>query len=430
MLLLLTVFAPYHIVDEPCEASDLSSAALSHLMIGEFYPCGLCSDEYVSIRNPSGFAVDLKYWSLSDGEGNVGFTRTVWLAPQSSHFISWNATSFFSAYGRPPDSWISDDSCDGNLSVTGSFRLSDSGDSIVLRSPSGVSSDYVVYGAVATDTSCWVGAPLPSIRRGEVVRRAGHLSELADTDCSADWFSFREHRYGFTTLAPMTYDLGLGSVVSFTSPDSSLDVVLEAIRSARGVIRLCAYEFSSAAVCDALIRAIELGVAVRLLVDGAPAGGMDEDEVRCLSALAGAGAHVCVLNGNMTQDRVQHVGPLHAKYAVIDLSSILVLSENFVETGIPTDRLFGNRGWGLWIAGSGPASYLAALFDEDSRETRADVVDWRDDHRFNPWSTAPALAECEHPKGVMAPRSNLAGVRLTLFVSPDCSPEFNFLDPM
>ena len=430
MLLLLMASAPCHLAYDPDVPGTVSLMIEPQLLISEFYPCGLSGDEYVAIANPGTFTTNLNNWSFSDGEGKVTFVGTVWLAPGSCHYTSWNSSSFSAAYGRSPDSWISGDSWDGNISVTGSFRLADNGDSIVLLSPSGVISDYVVYGVAGADGICWDGAPVPAIRQGEVARRIRSIDCLMDTNCSVDWFPFREYRYGYTEVRPSTYDLGPGSIVSFTSPDCGLDVVLEAIHSARSVIRLCTYEFSSSTICEALARAIELGVDVRLLVDGAPAGGMDDDEVRCLSALTGRGAQVQILNGNLTEDRVQHVGPLHAKYAVFDLSSVIVLSENFVESGLPTDRIFGNRGWGLWMRGSGPAGYLAALFDEDSRGARADVIDWRDDPRFDPWGTLPVPLVGDHLEGIMEPVRNEATARASFFVSPDCSPESPFIASM
>lgn len=157
------------------------------------------------------------------------------------------------------------------------------------------------------------------------------------------------------------------------------------------------------------------------LVDGAPAGGMGEDQVACLSALAAAGADIRILNGNLSRKTVQHVGPLHSKYMVLDLHSVVIMSENFVESGIPNDKVFANRGWGTSITHAGLAGWLARVFDSDSRESRPDVVRWLSDRRCNLSARIPISPSSNHSVGLLEPFSPSSECKVRLVLSPDSS---------
>jgi phosphatidylserine/phosphatidylglycerophosphate/cardiolipin synthase-like enzyme len=241
---------------------------------------------------------------------------------------------------------------------------------------------------------------------------------------------FREHRYGFTAFSPCRESVDAGRVTAFVSPDCGLSSVVTAIDGASRVIRLCSYEFSSDAVCTALAKALWRGVLVRILVDGAPAGGMTESQLDFLSILQDSGADVRILLGNLSQKIVQHVGPLHAKYMVLDDSGGVVMSENFVESGLPGDPYEGNRGWGVAFENGRLAQYLACLFDEDSRSSRQDVRRWADDPRYAP-GLSIAWSEGSAPScGIFDPYTTTAGSRVTIVPSPDCSLMEPFIAPM
>ena len=75
---------------------------------------------------------------------------------------------------------------------------------------------------------------------------------------------------------------------------------------------------------------------------------------------------------------------LHAKYAVFDCSSVVVLSENFVSSAFPSDQLRGNRGWCVAVSDVSLAQHMTAVYDSDARLTRSDVKEWRLDRRYDP----------------------------------------------
>ncbi|MEW5747913.1 MAG: phospholipase D-like domain-containing protein [Candidatus Thermoplasmatota archaeon] len=406
-------------------ASGSADAQAPPLAVAEFYPCAVGGDEYLVLSSRGAEAVNLMGWTVSDGEGSIALLGGL-LRPGEALSISENASSFERAYGTAPDlhlpSWTSGDGAD----VTGTFRLADSGDALELRSPDGSMADAVAYGECPVPSSGWVGDPIPALRQGEVARRI-HVPVLQDTDTSADWTPFREHRYGYSSHPVVSSAVPAGCVRCFTSPDCSLDVVLEAISGASSQLRVCSYELSSSPVCVALLAAASRGVDVRVLVDSQPVGGMSQAQVACLSSLARGGAEVRVLGGDMADGEVRHVGALHAKYIVVDGDTLVALSENLVEDGVPTDRLFGNRGWGVAVEDASIASHMSAVFDDDSRTERTDVWLWTEDPRCDPHAGLPEAPRCEHPEGMMGPGVSSGDAVVSLFLSPDASMASPFL---
>lgn len=393
------------------------------LAIAEFYPCAVGGDEYLVIQNRGAEAVNLLGWTVTDGEGAVTFLGGT-MEPGESLSMSENATSFESAYGFSPTlalpAWTSTE----DARVSGSFRLADSGDSIELRSPDESLADVVAYGSCALPADGWYGEPIPSLRDGEVVRRNPGDE---DTDTSADWMHFREYRYGYSSHPVLSCTVPAGGLRCYVSPDCSLDVILDIISASSSDVRVCSYELSSSPVCAALIDAVSRGVGVRVLVDSQPVGGMSVEQIACMSCLDAAGADVRVLGGNMADGELRHVGALHAKYVVADGATLAVLSENLVEAGVPTDRLFGNRGWGVALDAEPLASFMEGVFDDDSRLDRSDIWLWREDSRFDPGSSLPDSSDSAHPRGMLDQMISSEDAGVTLYLSPDASPVAPFL---
>jgi len=420
LLFMSVALTPCH-----CLSSDRVGAeavpAEASILISEFYPCGLLDDEYVKLRSATQIPVDLRNWSLTDGEGVLRFCQDQWLQPSASLIISMNSSSYFSAYGVYPDISTTDPRTQRNISLNGSWRLSDAGDSLALLDSRGTVVDFVVYGNCSDTSPCWNGPPISALRKGEVGKRIATGIYCQDTNSRMDWQPFREYRYGYTEFEPLETTVAPGALTSFVSPDCSLEVVTETLGSARSSIRLCAYELDSVAVCTSLLQAAARGVSVQVLLDGAPAGGISEREKTCASVLAAGGVHLDMLNGNLGLKIVQHIGPLHAKYAVVDTRTSIVLSENFVESGLPVDKLCGNRGWGVRIEDSNVARYLAALFDSDSRTSRSDVLEWKTDARFDAHAVLPASPQVNHTRGILDPFRSTCESRIKLVPSPDGS---------
>ena len=423
MLFLSIVPAPYHLDDLEAKVGS----ALESILITEFYAAGLRDDEYIVLSNPSSTPVNLRNWSMTDGEGSIVFLVDEWLAPGSSLVVTMNSSSYEAVYGRAADCSLSDSAAAGSMEMKGRFRLADAGDSLSIRSPDGSELDFVVYGNCSERSTQWIGPPTMAPRSGEVAKRALLMDAWCETNSASDWLWFREFRYGYTTYDPFEFTVPAGAVTAFVSPDCSLPVVLDSIRAARTSIELCSYEIDSAPVCSALADSLARGVSVALLVDGAPAGGISEKESASLSFLGAAGASVRLLNGNISADNVQHVGALHCKYMVIDSHRSVVISENFVEDGLPSDTVCGNRGWGIAIDSAEVASFLGRLFDDDSRRSRHDVTEWSSNERYDPRARLQPASPPNHTVPALLPMVSTSEAKVSVVVSPDDSPARPFI---
>jgi cardiolipin synthase len=403
-------------VDVPLDAPPVPG-----VLISEFYPCAANDDEYFVLFNRDEAPVELGGWQLTDGEGVVHFLERTRIPALSSFSVSFNGSSYLAAYGSPADIAVDRDAFGVLCGLAGSFRLGNDGDSLVLLDGRGLEVDAVKYGECAEAPVTWIGWPVPSPRTGEVIRRITYAGVPQDTNTAVDWTPFREHRYGYTSWGCPTSDVAPGGLTAFVSPDCIADVLLEVLDHAHRDIRLCTYELSSRLVCRAILRAIDRGVDVRILVDGGPVGGIDDGAVAALSVLTASGAQVRVLAGSMDEGIVRHVYALHSKYMVVDSGRVVVMSENAVPSGVPVDRVFGNRGWGVAIESDELGDFMARVFDDDSRWDRPDVLDWRSDPRYDPFAEPPDYEVSRHPTGMIPPYVTSAQARVTLALSPDAS---------
>jgi len=154
--------------------------------------------------------------------------------------------------------------------------------------------------------------------------------------------------------------LGAANVTTFVLPDAPSEPMAP-IRAADERVFLAGYTFASERVAEELIAARERGASVRVLLDGAPVGGIAARQADLLDSLVAAGVEVRVIGGPHARFRYHH-----AKYAVADDTAV-VLTENWKPSGTGGGD---NRGWGVTLRSARAAEALATLF-------RADVG-WRD----------------------------------------------------
>lgn len=256
---------------------------------------------------------DGRNWSLSDGETSIEVPET-------------------EARGRVA---ISDDSgvvCNRtdarSIIVEEMLRLSNAGETLRLRNDSGVA-DTVQY----------------------------------ENARSASWYRNGSwHPLGATDFDPITVPGGTGRV--FVLPDSPA-VPVAPIRNASDRVSLAGYTFTSERVARALRSAAERGVRVRVLLDGAPVGGLSRREARILDRLVAAGVEVRMLGGPRARYAFHH-----AKYAVVDAKG-LVLTENWKPEGVGGQS---SRGWGI-VLGAPTAERLERVFRADA--TAPDAIPWQ-----------------------------------------------------
>jgi phosphatidylserine/phosphatidylglycerophosphate/cardiolipin synthase-like enzyme len=153
------------------------------------------------------------------------------------------------------------------------------------------------------------------------------------------------------------YGYSVNEVITFASPDSSFIVLSDLIENANKSIYVNGYTFESKHIAELLKTAKSRGVDVTVILEKSPVGGISPLQKAAIAELIYAGIPVYLSN-----DPYIHFN--HAKYIIVDNTSILVTSENFVDEGFPPN-LVGNRGWGAVIVDSSLAGFFIRLFFED-----------------------------------------------------------------
>ncbi len=289
-------------------------------------------DEYITI----GWDHAYDTISLSDGEG------TIMISPQnpgpSSCTIARNATAYHQVWGAYPDFEIIDSTpLVPQVAGEGRFQLSNKKDELTL-----------ISGSTSYDSITWPGTFTP--RQGQIHTRSpnGRWDE-------------RVLMAGGTKLVPQTFQNVSG--IAFVSPDCSRQVLEQTIRNAQTSILLNVYEFTDPGIAQLAADAKARGVAVRLLLEGGPVGGIPAEEYPIIYQLIQTGIDVRVMES--TDDAHTPYRYNHAKYLIVDGTRVLVTTENFKEHSFPFAGYSGNRGWGVILESSQLASYFTHVFEDD-----------------------------------------------------------------
>ena len=200
--------------------------------------------------------------------------------------------------------------------------------------------------------------------------------------------------YGRTNESASFHPLD-GPLLAYATPGA---VPLPAlVDEAREEVLVASHTFTSADLASALVRALDRGARVRVLLEGAPPGGVPAEERALVATLQARGAEVLLMGGEGARYRT-----MHAKLVVIDRASVAVGTENFGSGG--------SRGFGLIVRDAALARRVAEVMD-------ADAAPWHDiaPARF---ADAPALVA---PSLEAAPPARVLGGphEAALVLSPD-----------
>jgi len=340
-----------------------------HLLLVRVYANAARDDEFVEIGNPRPEPVDMSGWSLTDGEATATFPLDSILPGGGRLLVARNATSY-----AEDTLMVADFAFEAGAArrMEGQVpRLADAGDEVLLRDPNGRLVDVYAWGSSSYEGLGWVGRPAERMGRGEIaVRRSGAYETWIDRDTAEDWEDLRHERLGQSAFFPTEMTLR-GRTTAVRSPDEGDVPLLRFLSSAESTIEVAVYTFTSERIASVLAAAAERGVQVRVLLDGAPVGGIEDAEHRVVGGLLAAGVEVRWLAGG--PDIVKRYRYLHAKYAVVDARAAWIGSENFGDAGFPEERR-GNRGWSVIAEDEGVASALRIVFEADFDVRRRDSI--------------------------------------------------------
>jgi cardiolipin synthase len=342
-------------------AQSPDNGAQAHVIITEIYPNTAMRnelEEYVAITNPCAHPVNLEGWSITDNEGKIIFP-TFDVAPDQTVYVTRNASAFAAQmrtvsgkdivpdleYGSDSDPKVSQMQTEGRA-----FAFRNTGDEVILQDESGREVDAVIYADSSYEGEGWRDAPLEKPREGMIFVRKG----VQDTNQCGDWLILP---FGASYHAPEKFSCsGSGDATAFSSPDCSFSVLQRELNTASSSLYINMYQFDNPYLMDILVDALNRGVDVQLLLEGTPVGGITDEERYIAETITKSGGEV----------RLSHDPFInHAKYAVVDNNTIVVMTENWKTTGVPTNNSFGNRGWGIVLRNEEVANYFTDVFLED-----------------------------------------------------------------
>jgi hypothetical protein len=313
----------------------LPAAATADITITAFCPDPYLSgdlDEFIIL---SGYG-SLDDWTITDGEGTLRFPQGTRI--NGDLVIARQAKAYMTTHSTYPDfEWEGSTPDVVDMIRSGQFILANTGDEITLSH----------RGELRFEIA-WPRDLKP---------REGQVHRIID----GVW-NPRPFMIGQSDFSPISVD-GVSATL-FVSPDSSYEVIEEAIRSAERSIEISVYEFTHPGIADLITDAHQRGVSVRILLEGSPVGGISPDQADLMTGLNRSGIPVTLM-GTPGGERSRYRF-LHTKYLIIDGNSVLIMSENFKESGIPYTGYEGNRGWGVWIHDERFAEYFSIVYAEDT----------------------------------------------------------------
>ncbi len=334
-------------------------------------------DEAAELFNPNGVAVNLEGWTLTDGEYRVRFPAFT-LGPRARVWVARQAAGFASQFGFLPALKYGPDTDPAVPNLTGTAPVfANAGDEAVLTDGCGNVFDVVVYKAGDASTPGWVGPPVQPYVVGDLSETAQILYRrldlttglpLADSDTAADWAQFRGDPLLTRKVRYPGWDLENrltpfrateeAAVTLAVAPAGAYALVREAIRGAARSVLIGVYTFEHPGLVRPLTEGLAAGVRVRVLVEGAPAGGVSDAEPWACRELAAAGGECWFMTSIPDRGRRRYPS-MHAKYAVIDGGQALISTDR--PTTSPTAPPAAGGSWSSPMPRASSASYSSSL---------------------------------------------------------------------
>lgn len=353
-------------------------------------------DEAILLWNVGLGAQPLAGWSLRAGNRTATFplTTTLQLEAGARLWCTANTDSFRRSFGvEAACAWGSADN--GAQLLDGALTLANSGGAILLRDSQHRDIDALLYGATTQQPSGWHGPPATLYTRG-LTTSAGQVWQRKldansglpiDNDSARDWAGDLEDlQWGRRIRQPGWggWDRGDGlwpatSTDSATwtvavGPEGLFQPMADFFRSATDSLDLSLYTFEHPTLAMILAEAAQRGVQVRMILDGAPPGGITNLQKWCVSRIADAGAEVryMAVTDDAPTGYKRRYRYIHAKYGIADRRAVFVGTENPTLNAMPepaTMPVGGRRGFYLFTDAAGVVATLHSLFNSDWRPT-------------------------------------------------------------
>jgi phosphatidylserine/phosphatidylglycerophosphate/cardiolipin synthase-like enzyme len=153
------------------------------------------------------------------------------------------------------------------------------------------------------------------------------------------------------------------------APDNAYETLVQEIDSAQNSLEIETHTFENIAIADALINAVNRGVDVTILLEGAPPGGLPPQEKYNCQRLEAAGGQCWFMISDDAADIFDRYRFVHAKFMIIDGQRVAISSENLSPNSLPdddkSDGTWGRRGLILITDAPGIVAHVQTIFAQD-----------------------------------------------------------------
>ena len=272
----------------------------------------------IRIHNPTESSINIGGWQITDLEGVITFPEWANIDTGGSLYLAYNATAFYDEMLQKADfEYGVDSDSTPDMTKHGWLKLANTGDEVILKDNEGEIIDVVIYGNLVYAGVGWTDAPVKDVDVGVILERDRNETsgKYEDTDSAEDW-----------------NDLRVYVVVQSHFPYGTFSLMLE----------------------------------------GDPVNGIADEERYIANQTVAAGGNVRFMINDKGRGIHDRYAFNHAKYAIIDNETTIVMSENWKNTGVPTNNTFGNRGWGIIINNPNVMNYFSEVFLEDWKPASKD----------------------------------------------------------
>lgn len=365
------------------------------------------ADEAVRIRNVTDLPRDVGGWAVSDGEFTAVLPQPILLDSGDALWLARNGAAFQQQFGFAPDFELQETS-GGIPNLTGSWSgMNNSGDQMMLLDGDDTLIDCVPFEG-RYENECgtqWSGAVVQPYTvasvfgaEGQILfRKRDELSgfPLADTNTAVDWAQDRlDNQNGRRIQYPgwdvdqffQTMRVEETAVLTVAiAPDNAYSALVNQFNMASSSIQIETLTFENVGIANALVAAQQRGVAVTVLLEGAPAGGLDDGTRHNCQLLEAAGGACWFMISDDDSDIHDRYRFLHAKFGIIDGARAYVSSENLSPNSLPfddkADGTFGRRGVILITDAPSVIDHLQTIFAADlDPANHSDLFRWTDGH--------------------------------------------------
>ena len=364
------------------------------------------ADEAVRLRNVSNAAIGVGQWQLSDGTSTAVLPTGATLGAGQSAWLAKDSASFSRQFGFLPDYEVTDSNA-GVPDLSGTWPgYANAGDEVILRNNGGAIIDCLIYKSGDSGVcGQWSGAAVAPYRVTGVFGEEGQIlyrrrdqataMPVPDTNTVADWAQTTAdvidgRRVMYPGWDPDTFFFTAGAMETARltvaiAPDNAYQALVDEINSATTSIQIETLTFENVAIGAALVAAAHRGVAVTVLLEGGPPGGMNHHQRYVCGQLEAAGGQCWFMISDSSARVFDRYRFLHAKFTLIDGQRVAISSENLSPNSLPdddkSDGTWGRRGVVLITDAAAVVAHLQAIFDHDfDPANHVDLFRWQADH--------------------------------------------------